>query len=170
VGRRLIARYPIVRCINLDPIGGRVTKAVKVSFGSNTMLRMKCPRCKKTALVIDAVIQCDCDYKIRKVPSEITFKRETHAEVKRKKLSVYMKKEILQVQDYKCAYCDCNIQLDENTHFDHFIPWVFSGNSRPYNMVASCALCNNIKYSHHFDTMEEARLYISQKRAKRNNT
>jgi len=51
--------------------------------------------------------------------------------------------------------------------WDHYIPYAYSQNNYPYNFVAACALCNGIKSSHLFDTLEEAIEYVKRRRAKK---
>lgn len=44
--------------------------------------------------------------------------------------------------------------------WDHVDPWVYSLNNKDQNFVAACQICNGIKSSMIFNSVEEARVYI----------
>ncbi|TLZ87260.1 MAG: hypothetical protein E6K00_05760 [Methanobacteriota archaeon] len=45
-------------------------------------------------------------------------------------------------------------------NWDHFVPFAYSQNNYAYNFVAACQICNGIKGSSTFRTLEEARVYV----------
>ena len=44
-----------------------------------------------------------------------------------------------------CFYC--GVELDQNGHIDHFIPWRFVAEDKVWNLVLACASCNSQKSS-----------------------
>jgi 5-methylcytosine-specific restriction endonuclease McrA len=45
-------------------------------------------------------------------------------------------------------------------NWDHVVPFSYSQNNYAYNFVAACQICNGIKGSQMFKTLEEARIHI----------
>jgi len=45
-------------------------------------------------------------------------------------------------------------------NFDHVVPFAYSQNNYRHNFVAACHICNSIKSSMMFNTLDEARAYI----------
>lgn len=79
------------------------------------------------------------------------------------------RKEILELQQDRCLYCDrlfgtAVIRKEKlvflRTNFDHFVPFSYSQNNYAYNFVAACQICNGIKSNLMFKTLEEARVYV----------
>ena len=142
-------------------------------YGSVAMLRMKCPSCGDTALCIDRIMQC-CDHKIPAGDESVrvtSLKRECTTQSSRAYISAKKKREILEAQDGACIYCGVNLDEYEwssksnrhhktRVHYDHFVPWSYSGDNTDVNMYASCSRCNLVKGSKIFDTLEAARAYI----------
>lgn len=52
---------------------------------------------------------------------------------------------LLDLQAGRCFYCEDPI--GKNREIDHFVPWSQSGDDGLFNLVASCARCNNSKRS-----------------------
>lgn len=52
----------------------------------------------------------------------------------------YLKRWVLQRDDYTCAYCG-----ELGLEVDHVVPRMHGGQDIPSNLVASCARCNNLK-------------------------
>jgi 5-methylcytosine-specific restriction endonuclease McrA len=48
--------------------------------------------------------------------------------------------EVIEYWGSKCVYCG-----SDHEHFDHFIPVVMGGGTTPWNMLTSCAGCNQSK-------------------------
>ncbi len=93
------------------------------------------------------------------------IKHDLKRHQRRSKPSTEVQDRILKRQKNSCFYC--GYEFDEwfvrNKHarkrtpvWDHLSPYAFSFNSSDTNFVASCAICNGIKHSKVFDTVEEA--------------
>ena len=80
-------------------------------------------------------------------------------------------------QGHSCAYCLLpfgtivlrkGVRIVQNAVGDHFFSYTHSGNSDEENLVAACKICNGLKGSMIFDTIEDARRYILGKRTAQN--
>ena len=96
--------------------------------------------------------------------------------MKRKRIFKSIKDIILKEQNYKCIFCGCDLGgyvlkrgnlIKLKTHFDHFIPWVYSRDNLYKNLNASCNICNQIKSDMCFDDLKQAAKYILNVRHKR---
>lgn len=58
-----------------------------------------------------------------------------------------------------CIYCDGLAEV-----VDHFIPYAFSQCNEKWNLVPSCEVCNQIASDKVFETLDEKRQYILDKR------
>jgi hypothetical protein len=165
----------IAGCIILDLMGGKVVKVIRSSYGSTQLLKATCPNCGVTAFIIDSIIQCDCNYRIKRPPTKVIDKRETTTEVKRSLIPMTVKRTILENQGNRCIYCDNildgfvwntkrNRYTKNQIHFDHFLAWSYSGDNHDYNILASCHICNMYKSSKYFPTVKDAREYILKRR------
>lgn len=79
-------------------------------------------------------------------------------------------------QNHCCAYCllpfgtivskrgNVIIQRPE---VDHFIPWAILESTEASNGIAACNICNNYKSDKVFNSIEEARRYILERRVER---
>ena len=57
---------------------------------------------------------------------------------------------ILLLQEGRCGYCNSSL-WNEQIEWDHFVPWIYTGNSGGEdNWVASCVSCNRRKSSRVF--------------------
>ena len=147
---------------------------IKAQYGKVKLLRARCEECDQIALIIDGRFTC-CDNKPPKFTEEIE-KRMIPGVNKRERILDRTKKEILLKQDYKCIYCNCNLdnawfisnKIDFprkiRIHFDHFIPWNYTRSSYKDELFASCHICNGIKSNKHFKDIEEAKEYILDRR------
>jgi hypothetical protein len=76
---------------------------------------------------------------------------------------------ILERDRYRCQYCG----LDGMSNFenslvmsvDFVVPRARKGKKDPHNLVASCRACNLIKGKRVFNSLEEAKAYVSRRRA-----
>jgi hypothetical protein len=108
------------------------------------------------------------------IPKKEIIKRETEANGARGFKSCD-KKKALERQASCCIYCGVDLNSfvwNKNKsryekvkiHYDHFVPYAFVHDSRGCNIVASCSVCNGLKSDFHFQSIEEARVYIMNKR------
>lgn len=80
----------------------------------------------------------------------------------RRMLTQKQKEAILERDGHVCYYCG-----GEATVVDHIIPWDWSHNNAPTNLIAACNLCNILTSDMIFDTLEDKRKYIIKQRKKR---
>lgn len=66
---------------------------------------------------------------------------------------------LLQNQDFKCIYCYCKLTIRE-AQIEHFKPYVIYKHKT--KIYVACRLCNRIKGTTIFETLEEAREYIEK--------
>jgi len=149
----------------------------KALYGSVALLRGKCPACGEIAFIIDGEYQC-CGHVITEKTKEITkVKRMISGELRRKTFSKKLKEDLLNKQQGKCYWCGIDIKNSwflrkgkwekVKCHIDHYVAWVFSGNSKKDNLVASCNICNLLKGSKVFDNEEDLRRYLLRQRDKK---
>ncbi len=145
-------------------------------YGNVGLLREYCRHCKDQAFVIDKKYQC-CDRDVESASSE-KVQRVTNPRCKRQRPSKRVQDEILYRQSGKCLYCEVEfgrifIHPTKGKAYklvpcwDHLIPYVYSQNNYDHNFVAACSMCNGIKASKLFETLEEARAYVQHRRAKK---
>lgn len=113
------------------------------------------------AIIIDDKFGCcgrsakdwDQDFNVKK-------KRESEVPNRRIPLSRGDKDKIRRHQNNQCVYCGIHLGKRVRVEYDHFIPFCYSGDNNKLNMVAACRRCNQIKHSHLFSSIEEARIFI----------
>jgi 5-methylcytosine-specific restriction endonuclease McrA len=131
------------------------------------MIKARCPECGENSFIDDGKTCCGIDVDIS--GALVSYKRESGSEKRKKSLKYMTKLNILEQQDYRCAYCKNEIGISVGStsgdkltyaHYDHFMPWAIYQDSNHDNILASCNICNSIKSSRYFGTIEEARKYI----------
>jgi len=95
-------------------------------------------------------------------------KRESVTEIERHRPSVKIQRQVLNHQNHQCVYCGCPVggRSGRGIHWDHFIPFCYGGNGDD-NWVASCPECNLFKSAFLFNTIEEAQIFIQNRRVER---
>lgn len=135
-------------------------------YGNITLKRAYCSKCKQQAFIIEDKYSC-CERKAY-FNSKRTKRMSLTHDI-RKAPSELQKKEILDSQNHKCLYCENRfgamyvrdgITKALKIEFDHLIPYSFSANNYIYNFVAACNVCNGLKSSLMFQTLDEAKIYI----------
>ena len=139
-------------------------------YGSVVLERAFCTACDCWSIVQDNKHLC-CD-KRRVIPPK-NYKRMVESTSGRKKPGAKDRRKILQEQGNCCLYCTLpfgskvlrgtkvvKLQL----HWDHLVPYSYSQNNLGSNFVAACHVCNNIKSDKCFNSLEEAKQFIIQKR------
>lgn len=149
-------------------------QVIKSLYGGVGLLRGKCPKCNKIAIILDKEYQC-CGLKSTKPKKEI-IKRLITGQERRFQLPRTEKNKILNKQKHKCIYCEVDLigswymsdtmkrPRKVTIHFDHFIPWCYSRTSLPEEFIVSCNYCNMLKGSKFFEDINEAQTYILKKR------
>ena len=138
-------------------------------YGNTKLLRGFCKRCRRWAIVLDGLKQC-CD---KPVDVFVQKKRRmTPAELCRRLPPFRHRKRLLEVYDNRCAYCEQQlgawVQYHERLlklrlHWDHNTPWSYSQDNHYENFLPSCHVCNLWKSDRIFQTLDEVRVYVSQK-------
>lgn len=149
---------------------------IKSLYGSINLTGGYCKKCEGTSIIIDEKFLCCNSFIINENFKREKTKRMVTGEAKRSYLSPKEKEEILELQENKCFYCECDLNnswyISNRTknpkpikiHFDHIIPWTYSRETIKHGMVATCHICNLIKSSKHFGNEIEAREYIKNKK------
>jgi len=138
-------------------------QAIKVFYGSTMMIRLYCSDCKAESLIIKGKFAC-CkrDARLEEV-NKYKKKRETLSADPRARPPMKIRKKILYHQNYQCIYCGVSLRGKRKIEFDHFIPYSYSASDKQ-NFVASCRDCNSIKTNLLFNSIEEARIHLLERR------
>ena len=135
-------------------------------YGNVVMEREYCVHCCQYSILIDAKLTC-CGNPT--VFDTTRSKRMSQAQDGRKRQTAAERQTILELQGNRCLYCDMlfNSAVERKgrliylkVNWDHFVPFAYSQNNYAYNFVAACQICNGIKGSSTFRTLEEARVYV----------
>ena len=142
-------------------------------YGNTKLLRMYCRKCKAFSFVVDKTFQC-CGKEGN--DSAESYKRMSNASGMRKCPPQKIAVDILKKQENRCKYCDIKFGeiyfRDTKRHiskiaWDHFVPFAYLQENPYDNWVASCGVCNSIKSSKMFETIEEVRNYVQYSRKKK---
>ena len=147
-----------------------MSKSTLAIYGNVTLQRGFCESCQTYAIVRNGRLQC-CGTSYDKAPKK--FERMSSPDAIRKSPPKKEKDQILRDQDNCCFYCGVrfgSIRIRNGKPFivkinwDHKLPFAYSQNNCTSNFVAACHICNEIKSSLIFQTVEEAQLYLKAKR------
>lgn len=139
-------------------------------YGNVKMLVKKCPYCKDSVFVVDNKYQC-CGRKVKDEKIE-GFVQKCESKHKRA-IKDSVKKQLLEEQGGRCFYCDVTFgsirfrngnPIVIKVHYDHKVPYIYRNDNNDYNIVASCHVCNFCKSSKIFNTVDEARFYLAERR------
>lgn len=146
-------------------------------YGNVRLIREQCPDCRNVALVVGGRFAC-CGREWVGADSDQTthLQRFASPEFVRRKPSPHERSMILAHQDYRCFYCGHSLSaiytqgvktFRAKIHWDHQLPFAFSQDNRVDNFVASCNVCNLLKSSKIFETVEDARVYLVHRQGKK---
>lgn len=136
-------------------------------YGNVVIPREYCRSCRQWALVIGGRRACcnqTTDLGSRRI------KRMSEPALIRRQPSEGEKRQILEMQENRCLYClktfgSPVIRKEKliwlKVTWDHVVPFSYSQNNNVSNFAAACHVCNGLKGSLVFATIEEARTYIS---------
>ncbi len=136
-------------------------------YGNVGIAKEYCPDCEDHAIVIDGQLQC-CDRDAVSAPESI--KREACPEQERRLPSLHKRKAQLAAQGDGCFYCERRFgsYVFRGTDvrklavcWDHIVPYSYSQDNRDVNFVASCDVCNGIKSSRMFRSVNDAKTEIA---------
>lgn len=139
-------------------------------YGSVALERGYCESCEAMAIIKNGRFQC-CNSPVENAPEK--FERMSEPFYGRKTPAKAEKDKIVNQQGNGCFYCGVtfgSIRFRRGLPFivkiqwDHKLPFAYSQNNRTENFVASCHVCNGIKSDHLFQTVEEAQVYLANKR------
>lgn len=142
-------------------------------YGNVAIEKAYCEECQELSFVIDGELRC-CGTRPSGAPTR--YKRESIPAQRRKLPSMAARRQKMIEQEFRCFYCD--LAFGEIVHkrkrnmilrveWDHQVPYAYSQNNKDDNFVAACQICNRIKKDFCFDTIEEAKSYVSEKRAEK---
>lgn len=138
-------------------------------YGNVAIPRLYCSNCNCYAFVIDKEFKC-CGEPVTEQPT--MSKRMSDCPTGRRGPGIKTQQAILRAQDHRCFYCGCSFGQTVYRHsrplclriqWDHVNPYVYSLDNRSQNFVAACQVCNKIKSSLLFGSLNEARTYIFAK-------
>jgi hypothetical protein len=139
-------------------------------YGQVSLERRYCEDCKRFGFVLDGRIQC-CDTKVGLALPKAR-KRMCEVPIGRKGPPAKAKRSILREQGYCCFWCDRRFgkvlwrgrkRKVLRIEWDHLVSYAYSRDNRPVNYVASCHVCNRLKSSSVFESIDECRVYIWNK-------
>lgn len=79
-------------------------------------------------------------------------------------------------QGHRCVYCLLPYgtvvrrhgkEVTQKPRGDHFVPWAWNEVTDETNLVAACQICNGIKSSNLFETVDECRRFVMGERWRR---
>lgn len=139
-------------------------------YGDVVIPRGYCLDCDSYAFIIDNELRC-CGKRVED-PEFIGFKKMSDCVAIRRGPSRKWQEAIIRTQGGKCFYCDRRFgscvwrsgkQISLRLHWDHVNPWIYSLSNKDQNFVAACHVCNGIKSSLIFGSIDEARTHITEK-------
>jgi hypothetical protein len=141
-------------------------KPTRVYYGRRMLIKKYCPRCKFVSIVADGkCTECGADQKLDTI-SKFRKKRESDTPLKRDHPTASTRRNALELQGNQCLYCGIHFEKGVGIHWDHFIPFV-TGEGGGDNWVAACAKCNVLKSCYMFNSVEEAQLFIRNRRTEK---
>jgi len=144
-------------------------------YGTASIPRGYCSECETYAFIIEGKLRC-CGERVTDEPTG-KFKQESECAPFRKKPGIRVQRTILEQQRNLCFYCERKFgskvyrkgrTIYLRVNWDHINPYVYSLNNRDQNFVAACHVCNGIKSSLMFRSLDEARTHIFGKWAEKN--
>lgn len=134
-------------------------------YGNVPIPKERCDSCGgQYAFVIDGLLQC-CNTPFTATPRIV--KREACPEQERKRPSAAARRACLREQEDRCLYCERQFgsyvtrgirAYKLRVAWDHAVPFAYSQDNRDVNFVAACHICNGLKSSRIYPTLEVARV------------
>lgn len=149
---------------------------VLVEYGKVALKRVFCNGCDSYTLVRDGKKICCGSPYYENYGEIVGFKRECEAPGGARSCSPALRQRIIESQNHRCFYCDSMLSgyvkrdgqtIQLKTHIDHQVPWAWIKNTTEQNLVAACHVCNHIKSSLMFSTLQECKDYIAAQRLKK---
>lgn len=143
-------------------------------YGTTKIKRRYCSHCDTNTFVVDGTLQCCLSPDDSKDAKR--YRRISQPCGMRRLPPLVLQKEIIAKQNNCCIYCDIkfgetyyklNRCLVSKIHWDHLVPFAYLQDNPYTNWVASCNVCNHIKSSRIFETIDEAKNYVKYYRKKK---
>jgi hypothetical protein len=147
-----------------------MNKHIMALYGNVKLERGYCNKCKGMTIIKDGKYSC-CDGLVYDTPAK--FERVSEPFQGRRSPSLVEKNRILEKQENKCFYCGISFgsfklrngkSILIEVEWDHRTPFAYSRNNKTENFVAACHVCNRLKSSRIFQTVEEAQVYLAERR------
>jgi len=145
----------------------------KLIVGKVILFRMECPQCGEMNLSGEKIFCCPCGYKYELDKNSST---RILCKSRRKKPSRKIQLRLIVRQQNKCFWCGRIFGIwyskgrlfsQLKIHFDHMIAYNYLQSNPDENWVASCNICNFIKSDKIFESIEDGKLYLQSKWAKK---
>ena len=124
------------------------------------------------SIILDGLRQC-CDRPVGAAPESLPIVKVCEPFNQRKRPCRAAQAAILAQQEDLCLYCGSRFgewqtrggrSFRVRVAWDHNVPFAYSRDNAEQNFVAACYLCNSIKSSMMFQSLDEARVYILSRR------
>src|ERR1035437_3974933 len=132
-----------------------------------------CNTCEGMAFVLDGALAC-CGAEFAENAER--YERIFQPEPRRRQPKPTHKKRILDEQGFRCLYCERSFgavverngkSVKLKINWDHQVPYSLSQNNMNDNFVAACQICNNMKHNHVLQTLDEARVSLTNRWAEK---
>jgi len=140
------------------------------AYGGIILPKAWCAACECFSFVKRGLVLC-CDSRIEGKPER--WKRESLASGLRQLPSKEYQTAQLVRQADRCFYCFMHFgswvlwrNKDQRLiiHWDHYVPFAYLQTNPTEDFVAACQICNAVKHAKLFQTVQEARQYVSLQR------
>lgn len=146
-------------------------KHIIALYGNVSIPRAYCPDCQHYAFVLHGRLNC-CERVLQQLKPKKFIRLSSPYNGRR--LPPQAERDlVLSNQDGRCFYCEAlfgdegyrnNTPIRINMAWDHQVPFAYSQDNHMYNFVAACQVCNGIKSSMIFQTVDEAKVYLALRR------
>ena len=135
-------------------------------YGNVRIPRAKCPDCKDMAFVIDGKMAC-CDLPFLATPRSVQYLIPPQSF--RKSPPKHVREALLAQHKNACAYCGQafgalvyrgNTPTVLRLSWDHFIPFIWTGDNSDSNFIPSCHVCNERKHDKVFNDLVTAQKHL----------
>ena len=137
-------------------------------YGRIAIPKGYCKDCDSQAFILDGKFQC-CDAAATGSTTKVTRICDP---IGRKIPPLADRESILETQHQACFYCGRYFgsvvsrqgkQITLRIEWDHLVPYSYQSNNTTKNFVAACRICNRLKSSFMFQTLQEAQVYLLQR-------
>lgn len=142
-------------------------------YGNVAMLRGTCTDCASASIIQDGTWGC-CGERAPVPPAILQYQQIAEPSHLRKNgPTTPVKQAIINAQDNRCLYCERGFGtyvpdisnpaklVRLKVCWDHLVPFAYRQDNSDQNFVAACQQCNAMKHSRMFQTVEEARIYLT---------